>query len=76
MAVTNYLQDTVGVVDNELRRLRRELNTGNLTYPSGNAYSKDPQDKRDDRIGQIESRISELNKEHVELWHEIFLGWD
>ena len=76
LAVMNYLQDTVGVVDNELRRLRRELNTGNLTYPSGNAYSKDPQDKRDDRIGQIESQISELEKEHKKLWNEIFLGWD
>ena len=75
LAVMNYLQDTVGVVDNELRRLRRELSTG-LTYPPGNAYSKDPWDVRDDRIGQIESRISELEKQHTEIWHEIFLYWD
>ena len=75
-AVMNYLTDEVGKINEELRTLKRELNTGNLTYPPGNAYSKDPRDKRDDRIGQIQSRILELEKQHTEIWKEIFLYWD
>jgi len=75
-AVMNYLTDEVTPIDIKLRNLKYELISGNLTYPPGNAYSKDPRDKRDDRISQIKYEISVLEKMSNEIWDEIFLYLD